>query len=67
MHLAEGEAVIFDVVRVTSCGRMAHVSEPALVFMDAEVKQLRWDCRVEHKVAVEVPGRAHGIGRGQPV
>ena len=67
MHLMEGEAIIFEVVRVTSHGRMAHVSELALIVMDAEVKQLCWDCRVEHKAAVEEFGRAHGSGRGQPV
>ena len=67
MHLTEGEAIIFELVRVTSCGRIAHVCELAIIFMDAEVKQLCWDCRVEHKIAVEEPGQRVGIGRGQPV
>jgi len=52
MHLAEGAAIIFEVVRFTSRGRIAHVSKLALIFMNAEVKQLCWDCRVEHKVVV---------------
>ena len=65
MHLTEGEAAIFKVVRITSRGRIAHVSELAIIFMDAEVKQLCWDCRVEHKVAVEESGQARGTGSGQ--
>ena len=52
MHLAEGAAIIFEVIRFTSRGRIAHVSKLALIFMNAEVKQLCWDCRVEHKVVV---------------
>ena len=35
--------------------------------MDAEVEQLCWDCRVEHKVAMEESGQARGSGRDQPV
>ena len=65
MHLTEGEATIFKVVRVTSRGRIAHVSEFAVIFMDAEVKQLRWDCRVEYEVAVEEPRQARGTGSSQ--
>ena len=67
MQPTEGESIIFEVVRATSSGRIAHVSELALIFMDAEVKQLCWDCQVERKVAVEESGRARGSGRGQPV
>ena len=37
---AGGEAIIFEVVRITSRGRVAHVSDLALIFMDAEAKQL---------------------------
>ena len=64
MHPTEGEASIFKVVRITSCGRIAHVSELALTFVDAEVKQLRWDRRVEHKVSTEKSGQARGTGSG---
>ena len=42
------------------------MSELALIFVDAEVKQLCWDRRVEHKVAVEESGQVRGMGRGQP-
>ena len=56
------EAVIFKVAGVNSRDRMvAHVSELALIFMDAdlaEVKQLYWYCRIKDKVAVEVWTRA---------
>jgi hypothetical protein len=65
-----GEAVIFKVAGVTSRGRMtARVSELALIFMDAdlaEVKQLYWDCRIKDKVVVEGCGRGRGTRRGQP-
>jgi len=43
MNLTEGEAIIFEVVRATSRDRIAHVSELALIFMVAEIQQLRWD------------------------
>ena len=69
MHPTEGKAVIFKVARVTSRGRLAHVSELAFIFMDAgvaEVKQLYWGCRIKRKVAVEVSGRGRGTKRGQP-
>ena len=60
--MLHSEAVIFKVAEVTSRGRMiAHVSELALIFMDAdlaEVKQLYWDCRIKDKVAIEVWTRA---------
>ena len=42
------------------------MSKLALIFMNAEVEQLCWDCRVEHKVAVEESGQVRGSGRGQP-
>ena len=35
-----GEAIVLEVVRVTGHSRIAHVGKFALVFMDAEVKQL---------------------------
>ena len=53
---------------ITSRGRIAHVSELALIFMDAditEVKQLYWDCRIKDKVAVKESGRGRGTRRGQ--
>ena len=56
MHLTEGEAIILKVVRVTRRGRIAHVSELALIFMNAEVKELCRDRRVEHKIAVKESG-----------
>ena len=43
MHLSEGQPVIFKVARVTNRGRIAHMGELAVIFMDAgvaEVKQL---------------------------
>jgi hypothetical protein len=43
------------------------VSELALIFMDAEVKQFCWDCRVEHNVTMEESGQARGAGVGQPL
>jgi len=49
----EGEAIVLEVVRVTGGRRIVHVGKFALVFMYAEVKQLCWDCGVEHKVAME--------------
>ena len=54
-----------SVGRVTSRGRIAHLSKLALMFMNAEVKRLCWDCRVEHKVVVEESGQARVSGRGQ--
>ena len=66
MHRTEGEAIIFEVVRVISRGRIAHMSELGLIFMDAEDKQVCWDCRAEHKVAVEGSEQARRSGRGQP-
>ena len=66
MHLTEGEAITFEVVRATGRGGIAHVSKLALIFMNAEVKQLCWDRRVEHKVAAEESGQVRRSGRGQP-
>ena len=43
MHLTEGQVVFFKVARVTNRGRIAHMGELAVIFMDAgvaEVKQL---------------------------
>jgi len=50
VHLAEGEAIVLEVVRVTGGSRIAHVGRFALFFMYAEVKHFYWDCGVEHKV-----------------
>jgi len=43
MHLTEGKAIIFEVVRVTSRGRIVNVNELAAIFRGAEVKQICWD------------------------
>ena len=67
MHPTKGEVIIFQVVRVTSRRRISHASELALIFMVAEIKQLRWDSQVEDKVAVEESGQARASGRNQPV
>ena len=43
MHLTEGQPIIYKVARVTNRGRIAHMGELAVIFMDAgvaEVKQL---------------------------
>jgi len=56
VHLTEGETIVLEVVRVTSRSRVAHVRVFALIFVDAEVKQLCRDRRIKHKVAVEEPG-----------
>ena len=67
--MQHGEAVIFEVAGVTSRGRMmAHVSELALIFMDAdiaEVKQPYRNCQIKDEVAVEEFGRGRGTRRGQ--
>ena len=54
MHLTEGEAIVLEVVRVTGGSGIAHVGKFALVVMNAEVKQLCWDCGVEHEVSMEM-------------
>jgi hypothetical protein len=38
MHLMEREAIIFEVIQVTSRGRTAHVSQLAFIFMGSEVE-----------------------------
>ena len=47
MQLTEGKAVIFKATPVTNRGRIVHVSELALIFIGAdiaEMKQVYWDC-----------------------
>ena len=53
MHLTEGESVVLEIVRVASHGRITDVGKLALIFKSTEIKQLSWDCRVDHKVAME--------------
>jgi len=53
VNLTEGEAIILEVVRVTSRSRITHVGEFAIIFMNAVVKQICWDCGVEHEVSME--------------
>jgi len=55
VNLREGEAIILEVVRVTSRSRITHVGEFALIFMNEVVKQICWDCGVEHEVSMEMP------------
>lgn len=38
MYLMEREAIILQVIQLTSRGRIAHVSELTLTFMDLEIK-----------------------------
>jgi UDP-N-acetylglucosamine enolpyruvyl transferase len=64
MHLTGS---IFEVTPVTNHSRIEHVSELALIGMDAKVKQFCWDCRVGHKVTVEGPEQARGGEVGQPI
>ena len=60
MHLTMGKVIILDVIQATSRGRITNVSELAPIFMDAEIAQLCWECRDEHRVAVEESGQARG-------
>ena len=53
MQSMKGGAIVLGVVRVTSRSRTAQVGKFAQIFMNAEVEQLYWECRVKHKVAVE--------------
>jgi hypothetical protein len=55
VHLTEGETVVLEVVRVASRSGVAHVRVLALIFVDAEVKQLCRDRRIKHEVAMEEP------------
>jgi hypothetical protein len=55
VNLTEGEAIILEVVRVTSRSRITHVGKFVLVFMNAVVKQICWDFAVEHEVSMEKP------------
>ena len=66
-HNALDGECIFEVFPITNRGRIEHVSKIALVVMDAEFEPFCWDCRVEHKVAVEGPGQARGGEVGQPI
>jgi hypothetical protein len=65
VHLTEGEAIILEVVQVTSRSRITHVGKFALMFMNAVVKQICWDFAVEHEVSMEKP--TSGNRGGQPV
>lgn len=60
MHLTEGETIVLEIVRVTSRSRITDVGEFAPIFMSTEIKQLSWDCRVDHKVAMEEPRKQEG-------
>lgn len=53
MYLTEGETIVLEIVRVTSRGRTTDVGEFAPVFKSTEIKQLSWDSRVDHKVAMK--------------
>ena len=55
MNLTEGEAIILEVVRVTSRSRTTHMGEFVLIFVNAVVKQICRDCGVEHEVSMEKP------------
>jgi len=51
VHLAQREAVVLEVVRVTCRSRIAHMRKLVLVFVRAEVEQFRWQGGVENKLS----------------
>ncbi len=51
-YLTQGIALILEVVGVTSCGSVTHVSELSRLSVVELVEQLRWDWTVEDQVTV---------------